>query len=539
MAKFNGFNVVDHRRFGPNGPIGTVSATPDTATHLGAPAYSRDVKSDLFLLGVANLVGEETYHERAKQRDDRFNRLVCEVAQFDSAWLTDFTRWLRTEGFMRSAPLVAAADAVKARLDAGQHGGNRQLIDAALARADEPAELIAYWNSRYGKLPKPVKRGVADGVRRLYNERSMLKYDTDTHPYRFADVIELVHAKPKARWQSALFEHALARRHNRAELFRHDPLPALLRRRDLLDMPTDERRAWLEEAIASGRAAERLKAAGMTWEALSGWLNGPMDAKAWEAMIPSMGLMALARNLRNFDEAGVSDEIAEQVAARFADPDEVAASRMFPYRWLAAYENAPSLRWGHALDKALRASLANLPELPGRSLILIDTSDSMNGTMSGKSKISRMKAAAVFGVALAAKGEQVDLHGFASGVFRHDIRKGASVIEEVARFCRRSGEVGHGTMIAESVRRTFTGQDRVFIFSDMQTMDGTYGRGVSDTVPRSVRMYGFNLAGYAPAAFDAGTRNRIELGGLSDATFRLIPLIERGTSAAWPWETRA
>ncbi|MFC7278661.1 TROVE domain-containing protein [Paractinoplanes rhizophilus] len=61
-----------------------------------------------------------------------------------------------------------------------------------------------------------------------------------------------------------------------------------------------------------------------------------------------MGLLGLARNLRNFDEAGVSDTVAARTVARFADPEQVARSRMFPYRWLAAYDAAPSLRWATA-----------------------------------------------------------------------------------------------------------------------------------------------------------------------------------------------
>lgn len=562
MAKFN---IVDRRRFNANGPIKTVSATPDTTTHLGAPGYTRDVKSELFLLGGANFVGEVTFHEGADDRDDRFNHLVREVAVLDVQWLTEFLTWLRRAGNMRSAGVVAACQAVHTRLAASLHGGNRQLIAAVPNRADEPGELIAYWRSRYGRtLPQPVKRGIADAVARLYNERSLLKYDSDTAGYRFADVIELCHPKPTGRrkssagsfvlgndgqvqrrpesaWQSALFEHALARRHRRAELFRRDPLPTLLRREELMAIPAGERRAWLEQAVASGRAADRFRSAGVTWEALSGWLGGPMDATAWEAVIPSMGLMALARNLRNFDEAGVSDAVAAQVCARFADPDEVAQSRMFPYRWLAAYETAPSLRWGHALDQALRASLANLPAMPGRSLILVDTSNSMTSmSMSAKSKMTPLKAAAVFGVALAAKGEQVDLWGFADGAFRHDIPRGASVIDQVKRFCARSGEVGHGTQIAAAARATFAGHDRVFVISDMQTMGHTYyGGNLSEAVPRSTPLYGFNLGGYKPAAFDAGTRNRVELGGLTDATFTLIPLIERGVRAGWPWEDAA
>jgi hypothetical protein len=40
--------------------------------------------------------------------------------------------------------------------------------------------------------------------------------------------------------------------------------------------------------------------------------------------------MALLRNLRNFDDADVGDE----VAAKLSDPDEIARSRQFPYRFV-------------------------------------------------------------------------------------------------------------------------------------------------------------------------------------------------------------
>lgn len=523
------FNTKATRPAVGQSPI-RAEATPTTLTHEGAPGHLRDVKSELFLLAVANFVGEGTFYEHAGNRDDRYAALVREVALSDVEWLTDFVRWLRHEANMRSASIVAAAEAVRARLEAGVAGGNRTLVTAALARADEPGELLAYWRSRFGRaVPQPVKNGLADAVRTLYSERSLLKYDTATRGYRFADVIATVRPVPVDEKQSALFEHALARRHNREELFRVGRLPLLRRRAELMALPAGERRVVLADP-------GRLKGAGMTWEALSAWLDGPMDKTAWEAAIPSMGLMALARNLRNFDEAGVSDAVAATVAARFTDPAEVARSRMFPYRWLAAYEQAPSLRWGDALDKALRLSLAGLPAMPGRSLILVDTSASMtSGGFSRRSKMSPVKAAAVFGVALAAKGEQVDLYGFADGVFRHRVKPGASVIREVERLCMRIGEVGHGTRIADSIRATYRRHDRVFVISDMQTFAGYGGERVTDSVPRAVPLYGFNLGGYRPAAFDAGQPNRIEFGGVTDATWRMVPLIEAGRDAVWPW----
>ena len=48
-------------------------------------------------------------------------------------------------------------------------------------------------------------------------------------------------------------------------------------------------------------------------------------------------------------------------------------------------------------------------------------------------------------------------------------------------------------------------------------------------------LYGFNLGGYVRTAFDAGTRNRYEFGGLTDATFRMVPLLEAGQRAEWPF----
>ncbi|MEN3540995.1 hypothetical protein AAH991_38180 [Microbispora sp. ZYX-F-249] len=194
-----------------------------------------------------------------------------------------------------------------------------------LQRADEPGEALAYWTSRYGRaVPKPVKRGIADAVRRLYTERSPVKYDSGARGFRFGDVVELVHPTPaddRRAWQGDLFAHALDRRHNRDK-----PIPASLRtlreRAALLVLPAEERRTALP-------TPERLAAAGMTWEALSGWLRGPMDAQAWSAVIPSMGYMALLSNLRNFELPGRGDADRLGEPARFGGFSD-ACFRMIP-----------------------------------------------------------------------------------------------------------------------------------------------------------------------------------------------------------------
>ncbi|GAA2115033.1 hypothetical protein GCM10009759_59790 [Kitasatospora saccharophila] len=45
-----------------------------------------------------------------------------------------------------------------------------------------------------------------------------------------------------------------------------------------------------------------------------------------------------------------------------------------------------------------------------------------------------------------------------------------------------------------------------------------------------------NLAGYRTGPAPSGTGNRHTFGGLTDAAFRLVPLLEAGQDAGWPWE---
>lgn len=499
-------------------------------THAGGPAFVREPREELFLLAVGNFGSQQTYYESGQERDDRYAHLLGRLAVEDPAWTAGLLRWLRGEGNMRTASLVGAAAYVRARLEAGSAGGpsNRSVIDSVLQRADEPGELLAHWTSQYGRnVPQPVKRGIADAVRRLYSSRSLLKYDTASRAYRFGDVLNLVHASPDPAkpWQGALFRHALDRRHHpeRATVPASDRL--LTAHRALMELAPEERRA----AATGPGGAQRLGAAGMTWEALAGWLHGPMDAAVWEAVIPSMGPMALLRNLRNFDEAGVSDEVAAAVAARISDAEEVARARQFPFRYLAAHQHAPSPRWAEPLERALGHSLANVPALPGRTLILVDRSDSMFwDTVSERSALSRADAAAVFGTALAMRAEQADLVEFGWSSKPVPFAVGEPVLDVLKRFHSLGG-----TQTTTALRHHYRDHDRVLIVTDEQA--APHGRGkAADPVPSGVPLYTWNLGGYQPAHIPAGP-HRHAFGGLTDAAFRMVGLIEAGRRATWPW----
>jgi hypothetical protein len=515
------FNLTGMRGRAATSPIST-EIVPSGRTYEGAPGHARNAKSELFLLAVSNMVGEDTFYEAATERDARFRELVAAVSVSDPAWATRLISWLRTDANLRSASLVAAAEFVHTRLAAGVVGGNRAAIASALIRADEPGELLAYWLATYGRaIPKPVKRGVADAVVRLYTERSLLKWDSAERSVRFGDVLELTHPEPATAWQGELFRHAIDRRHGRSH-----PVPAMLpmiaARAELMALPVRDRRAVLDQPA-------RLAAAGMTWESLAGWLQGPLDAAAWQAVIPSMGYMALLRNLRNFDDADVADDVAGRVAARLADPAQVAASRQLPMRFLSAYRAAPRLRWAAALERALQACMANVPSLRGRTLVLVDRSGSMFGPVSARSQLTRADAAAVFGAALAVRAERADLVQFGSDSDPVPFRTGESVLRVLDRF----GNLG-GTNTAGAVRRHYHGHDRVVIVTDEQAWSGWQGEDPTRMVPPRVPVYTWNLAGYRFGHGPSGGALRHTFGGLTDAGFAMIPLLEGGQSGSWP-----
>lgn len=519
MARFN--TAV---KTGVRSPVLTVA---EARTALGGDGYERDPKSELFLLAVSNMASPGgAFHESGKDRDARYTRLIKQVCT-DTNWFTGFIGFLRDTANMRSASIIAAADAVHARLSAGITGGNREMVARVLQRADEPGELLAYWTATHGRnIPQPVKRGIADALARLYTERAYLKWDSESRGFRFADVIQLTHPKAQG-WRNDLNKYILDQRYQDAADI-PETLTTIRARAALMAVPVAERRS-----VTAGQLSE----AGMTWESIAGWLQGPMDAAAWESAIPSMGYMALLRNLRNFDQAGISKAARREVEDRLTDPEQVAKSRQLPMRFLSAYratrDSGTVTAWGPVIEEALNLSLGNVPELTGRTLVLVDLSGSMRyGTLSDKSGLRYVDAASVFGAAIA-KRNDADLFGFDNRLISFPKVKPSDSLLPLADTIAKHG--GGGTSTAAAIQASYNGHDRIIIVTDEQAGYG-YGTDVDHVLKSTgVPSYTWNLAGYRVGHAQSGSRKQHTFGGLSDSAFRMIPLIEAGEHQSWPW----
>lgn len=520
MAKFSGKGKQPVRQRGP------IRTTTPATTATGGEGFSRDPKSDLFLLALGNFVGENTFHEGAAQRDARFEKLVHQVVADDPSWVARFVPYLRDTMQMRSASVVMAAEYVRA---GGPEG--RKVVNAACVRADEPGELLAYWLSTYGRpVPMAIRRGLADAVSRLYTERNVIKYDGGTKDMRFGDVVEMVRPKPADTIQAALFRALLERRHRGDASIETigETLPVLIMDKFLRALPEKQRRSFLRGD------PEALNRGAWTWERLSGWLPGGMDAEAWEFVIPQMGYMALLRNLRNFDQAGISDAAKQRIAGILSDPEAVAKSRQFPIRFYSAWTNVQGMEWGPVLEKALDLSLQNVPAFDGKTLIMIDCSGSMMYTpFSANSQVYPWQVASVFGIALAKRGD-ADVAVYSDNAAFVQVDKNTSVLRGVEKV-RQSPAFGGGTRTIQTLAKLYKGHDRVVVLTDEQAFSARHGAHATvDAIKAPI--YTFNLAGYKTGHLESGTNNRYTFGGgLTDQAFTILKVLEDRKHGTWPF----
>lgn len=547
------------------GPHSGIESGDKVVNHAGGTGYARNSKGELFLLAVSFMGGDDTFYEKS---DDRYDRLVSLVSAEDvldsPAWMYNFVKWLRREGGMRTAPGVIALEYVKARVaknltdpfpvfegEALTPRTNRDIVNISMNRGDEPAEALAYWLAKHGKpILQPIKNGIGDAARRLFNEFSFLKYgERKSAAVNMRDVLWLTHPSPRDEKQDSLF--ALIAGKAYAPI-----LPAVMARKVLDTVPTGDRIAYVQTEVGK----ETLKKSGFTWENLSSWIPGGMNGEAWDAIIPNMGVMALVRNLRNFDEKEISPVSATEVRNRLMSPDEIAKSRMLPFQLYSASKAVESVRWLEPLEVALNNTLRNIPKLSGSTLVLVDMSGSMfQSTLSSRSTVKFSEAGALFGTALKLRNpDGVMLYQFGSnyanlvhgrymnqGLKRFsdgpswngctkeiDLRVGGSILKGMGKFHDMGGTQLHEA-VAETYRDSF---DRVIIITDEQGWNAPQ----YDQLPigSGKKVYIWNLQGYESGVTRTGKYYRHTFGGLSDASFKMIPLLESGKSTDWPWDVK-
>ena len=157
-------------------------------------------------------------------------------------------------------------------------------------------------------------------------------------------------------------------------------------------------------------------------------LNRP---EVWDAMLPSMGLTAMIRNLGNMGKVGLlvdGSQAAQFIRSRIMDAELLAKSRVHPLQILAAlltYNSGSGYRgsgqWNvvqpvvDALDQAFYASFKNVSSTGKAFLLGVDVSGSMSSPVSGLPFLSCRTAAAAMALVTANVEPNYAIYGFTAG----------------------------------------------------------------------------------------------------------------------------
>jgi len=234
--------------------------------------------------------GQDAFYEKAENADARAVELARDLAVTDWGWFSRFLPWLRSDGNIRTMATILAVEGVRTRVAAKEdvkllsdvkdygenHLTNRQVIDKVLQRPDEPGKMLKYHFTHYGKnVPKPIKRGIADSVIRMINQRQALRYDKPGDDIRLGDVIEFTHPEGKDAEQHMLFTHLITSRHDRENYEPPAELEEIHARWELNKMTPDERHEFGAKVQALDPDALNLwrKALAGSWEWGKLWLG--------------------------------------------------------------------------------------------------------------------------------------------------------------------------------------------------------------------------------------------------------------------------
>lgn len=372
----------------------------------GAPAAHLSPIQQLRRSVMACMLWEDSFYEDGESIADRIQKLSDQLTAHE---VSEVAIEARTKFKLRHAPLLLAVAMAK---KGGRVVG--QTIEQVIQRADELAEFLSlYWRNGKTPLSKQVKIGLSRAFRK-FDAYALAKYNRD-NAIKLRDVLFLVHAKPKDEAQAATWKQLV-----------EGTLPA----------PD-------------------------TWEvALSG---GADKGETFTRLLTEkkLGYMALLRNLRNMEQAGVDRALVESALIEGA-----AKSKALPFRFIAAVRAAPS--FAQAINTALLASLGAMERLPGKTVLLIDVSGSMDAALSGKSDLTRMDAAAALG-AFVAGIAQTRAFTFSQQLVEVPAWAGLPLCDGIIRSQQHGG-----TYLGEAIRGVLANVkdfDRLIVITDEQSHD--------------------------------------------------------------------
>jgi len=460
------------------------TTTMKTKNHDGYSAYKMADKAKLVTQVITSFVNETKFYS---DNTEEMKSVITNVIKSDPEFVSKLAVFARREFNMRSVAHLLTA--YLANIPEGKPYVRRTVKGVTL-RGDDATEILACYLNTFGKpIPNSLRKGLKE-VFATFDAYTLAKYKGEGKTVKMRDLLCLCRPRPMSEEQTHLWKQVLEG-----------------------TLPTPY--TWETELSAKGNKKE-----------------------VWEELISSGKLpyMAALRNCRNI--VSVNPDNLDDYLKFISDPSKVKHSKQFPFRYLSAYRTNTSAgsKVLDALEDAADASISNLPAIPGRTVIAIDTSGSMSSAVSAKSDVRCCDIATMLGLIANRICEDSIVYQFDTRIRQAPASKRTGLLYATMH----ESMCGGGTRMSLPFTKMIEDHikcDRVIILSDNMCNHSSGWYGYDETVQvladkyrresgNNIWVHAIDLQGYGTQQF-AGPKTNI-IAGWSEKIFDFILMAEQG-----------
>jgi 60 kDa SS-A/Ro ribonucleoprotein len=485
----------------------------------GAPAYALTPKQALAQYAATGCL-TQTFYAGAREQ----LAVVLELCEkVEPEFVAKTAVYARERGFMKDTPALLLA--VLAAKDV-------TLLSKVFPRVVDNGKMLRNFvqilrsgvagRKSLGSAPKRLVREWLEAR----DASAVFRASVGQSP-SFADILKMVHPRPRDAEREALYGYMLGRD------FRPESLPAVVRE------------------FEAFKAGERAVVPDVPFQMLTALDLGKSE---WTAIARRAPWQMTRMNLNTFARQGVFDQpgLAELVAQRLADAEQVKKARVFPYQLMVAYANAcegvPAVV-RDALQDAMEAAIENVPGVRGKVYVFPDVSGSMQSPVTGHRKGSTsavrcVDVAALVAAAVVRRNPRAEVLPF-----EHEVVKGLKLNprDSVVTNAQKLASVGGGGTNCSAPLRLLNERkaegDLVLYVSDSESwVDARAGRGTATMEewsafkrrnPRA-RMVCVDVQPHSTVQA-TGPADVLNVGGFSDEVFRIVADFASGNLDADHW----
>jgi 60 kDa SS-A/Ro ribonucleoprotein len=462
---------------------------PDAVNLAGGQAFAESPKLEFAGLLLTSMLKEQFY----RTATDQLKRIQDLALQLDPQFVAKTAIFARRDNHMRSVSHVAMGELFRKVNGKSRVSGEewvKRALDKVILRPDDAQEIMAYYESQVADSkahPNQLRKGVALALDK-FDEYQLAKYRGEGKDVSLVDIVNIVHPGPKSLYGKVV-------------------------KGELKNTKTFESKL---------SAAGQVQTEGKTEEEIEE-IKSTNKKEAWGSLLHSgqIGYFALVKNLRNILEQ--APEHLDVAIKLLTDENRIAKSRILPYRFITAVQeienhfiSSDARRVVMALADAIDIACKNAPEFEGRTLIAVDNSGSMSGSV---------KDVAGLFAAVLAKTNNADVMLFDDRAEWPVYNPKDSVVTNARKFANARGGTDFNCIFRSATQK----YDRIIILSDMQAWVGynVPKDSFSDYKRRTganPKIYSFNLQDYGTIQFPE--TNVYAIAGFSDKALDLMEKLE-------------